>query len=52
MCVVLLWRVTYPSKKKMENGLILIGDLPRKNGLIVIVAGARRRSDRPPKKNK
>ena len=31
----LLW-VTYPSKKKMENGLILMGDLPRKNGLIVM----------------
>jgi hypothetical protein len=24
----LLW-VTYPSKKMMENGLILMGDLPR-----------------------
>ena len=32
----LLW-VTYPGKKKMENGLILMGDLPRKNnGLIVM----------------
>ena len=31
-----LW-VTYPGKKKMENGLILMGDLPRKNnGLIVM----------------
>ena len=31
----LLW-VTYPGKKKMENGLILMGDLPRKNGLIMM----------------
>ena len=32
-----LW-VTYPGKKKMENGLILMGDLPRKkyDGLIVM----------------
>ena len=31
-----LW-VTYPGKKKMENGLILMGDLPIKNnGLIVM----------------
>jgi len=28
--------MTYPGKKKMENGLILMGDLPRKNDLIVI----------------
>jgi len=28
--------VTYPGKKKIENGLILMGDLPRKNGLIVM----------------
>jgi len=28
--------VTYPSKKKMENGLILMGDLPRENGLIIM----------------
>ena len=32
----LLW-VTYLGKKKMENGLILMGDLPIKNnGLIVM----------------
>jgi hypothetical protein len=28
--------MTYPGKKKMENDLILMGDLPRKNDLIVI----------------
>ena len=35
--VSFLW-VTYPGKKKMENGLILMGDLPRKknDGLIVM----------------
>jgi len=29
----LLW-VTYPSKKKMENGLILMGDLPRNKMMV------------------
>jgi hypothetical protein len=29
--------VTYPGKKNMENGLVVMGDLPEwKNGLIVI----------------
>ena len=33
---LILW-VTYPGKKKMENGLILMGDLPRKNGGLIIM---------------
>ena len=32
----LLW-VTYPGKKKMENGLILMVDLPRKNGGLIMM---------------
>ena len=31
--VSFLW-VTYPSKKKMENGLILMGDLPRNKMMV------------------
>ena len=33
---LILW-VTYPDKKKMENGLILMGDLPRKNGGLIVM---------------
>ena len=33
---LILW-VTYPGKKKMENGLILMGDLPRKNGGLIVM---------------
>jgi hypothetical protein len=35
--MVSLYWVTCPGKKNMENGLIVMGDLPRKNiGLIVM----------------
>jgi hypothetical protein len=37
MMMVLLWWVTYPEKIMMENGRVVMGDLPRKNvGLIVM----------------
>ena len=35
---LILW-VTYPDKKKMENGLIVMGDLPKEKGRVVSFFG-------------